>query len=75
MFSALSRRFWLMDHCPMSNNLMNWILTFSLKISIHHMLRQPFTANVCSNMKRLRWKAGVSPPTERITLLHLEIKS
>ena len=25
-------------------------------------------------MKRLRWKAGASPPTERITLLHLEIK-
>lgn len=25
-------------------------------------------------MKRIRWKAGVSPPTERITLLHLEIK-
>ena len=38
------------------------------------MLRYPFTANVCSNMKRIRWKAGVSPPTERITLLHLEIK-
>lgn len=31
MFSALSRRFWLVDRCPMSKILMDQILTFSLK--------------------------------------------